>query len=288
MVGASADLPAARGRDGSLPSRLLAAAIFLPCLWLIVRRGDYHFVLLVDIILVTGVLEFYGLLRNKGFRPVRAVGVACVLILSWYAYFRAGVYSNFLLALALLFLMTFELLRGSVEEAVVRIASTIFGVLYVGWLGSHFILLRELPRLAGLDYEMGARFVFLAFLLTWSCDTGAYAIGRLFGRHSLFPSVSPKKSREGALGGILFAVIAGWVAQVTFADYLTLPMAVGLAVVAAVAGITGDLVESLMKRDSQLKDSGSFIPGHGGTLDRFDSLFFSIPLIYYFHKFFVI
>jgi len=155
-------------------------------------------------------------------------------------------------------------------------------------LGSHFILLRELPRPAGLDYALGARFVLLGIVLTWSCDTGAYFVGRAIGRTPLLPRVSPKKSREGAVGGVAFAMIAGWISQRTFASYMSLSMALWMALVAALAGIAGDLVESLMKRDLHVKDTAHLIPGHGGTLDRFDSLFFSIPLIYYFHKFFVI
>ena len=86
----------------------------------------------------------------------------------------------------------------------------------------------------------------------------------------------------------MFALLAGWIAHRTFAPYLAPAMAIGLAVIATVAGLAGDLVESLLKRGSAAKDSGGFIPGHGGTLDRFDSLLFSVPLIYYFHKFFVI
>jgi phosphatidate cytidylyltransferase len=277
-----------RRRDHSLVPRLIAAILFLPCLVVITRRGDLPFLCLVDLIIFTGILEFYALLRQRGFQPSQRVGALCALALSWYAYFRAGMYANFLLALALLLLMTVELLRKSTEQAVVHISVTMFGVLYVGWLGSHFILLRELPRLAGMDYALGADFVLLAILLTWSSDTGAYVIGRRWGRTPLFPRVSPKKSREGALGGVAFSLIAGVVAQRTFANYLGLPMAVGLAVLAAIAGLAGDLVESLLKRGSEAKDSGDFIPGHGGSLDRFDSLLFSVPLIYYFHKFFVI
>ncbi len=279
----------ARGKPRSdLFLRVFAAALFLPSAFIITRHGDLQYLFLVDVIVFTGLWEFYGLLEAKGFQPARKIGVFCGLALTWYAYFRGGMYLNFLLTGALLLLMTVALLRASVEKAVLNISSTIFGVLYVGWLGSHFVLLRELPRLGGLDYEMGARFVFLAVLLTWACDTGAYFVGRAFGRHPLFPRVSPKKTWEGALGGGLFAVLAGAVAQMTFASYLTLPVAIALGLLAAVAGITGDLVESLMKRDSKMKDTASLIPGHGGTLDRFDSLLFVVPLIYYFHKFFVI
>jgi phosphatidate cytidylyltransferase len=276
-------------KDSSLLARVLAGVLFVPCFILITLRGDFHYLFLMDLVIFTGLAEFYGLMSARGFRPARVVGIGCGLALSWYAYFRTGMYGNFLLALALLLLMTVELTRRSIDEAVTRIATTIFGVLYVGWLGSHFILLRELPRVLGLDYGLGAEFVFLVVLLTWSCDTGAYVVGRSLGRHALYPRVSPKKSREGALGGVLFSLIAAVIAQRTFAgDWLEPTTALILAFIAAIAGQTGDLVESLIKRGSQVKDSASIIPGHGGTLDRFDSLFFSAPLLYYALKFFVL
>jgi phosphatidate cytidylyltransferase len=279
--------PSSAGRS-DLALRVFAAALFMPCAYLITAHGGIQFVFLVDVVVFTGMLEFYRMIEAQGLRPSHRIGVLCGLALTWYAYFRGGMYLNFALAGVLLILMTVELTRRRVDQAVLHICSTIFGVLYVGWLASHLILLRELPAMVGLDYEMGARFVFLAVVYTWACDTGAYFVGRAIGRHPLFPRVSPKKTWEGAIGGVFFSALAGFVAQRTFASYLDLPVAIILGVVAAVAGITGDLVESLMKRDSHVKDSATIIPGHGGTLDRFDSLFFVVPLIYYFHKFFVL
>lgn len=289
MAVGTGDTSTTRKRGDGLGARLLMTVIFVPCLWIITNRGDLHFLIVVDMMIAMGLWEFYRLLENKGLEPNAVLGVLCGLAISWYAYFRTGIYSNFLLASALLLLMTVELARRSVEQAVIRISITIFGVLYVGWLGSHLVLLRELPRLAGLDYTLGAKFVFLAVFLTWSCDSGAYLIGRSFGRHPLFPRVSPKKSREGALGGLLFALLAGLVAQRTFAAEFLDPLpALGLSILVAIAGQTGDLVESMMKRDVAVKDSATLLPGHGGVLDRFDSLLFSAPLVYYTLKFFVI
>jgi phosphatidate cytidylyltransferase len=287
-VGSETPVTSAAPDRSELALRIFAAALFLPCAFVITQHGDLQFLFLVDVVILSGLWEFYHLLEAKGFHPARKTGVLCGLALSWYAYFRAGIYLNFLLSATLLVLMTVALTRRSVEQAVLHISSTIFGVLYVGWLGSHFVLLRELPLLVGLDYELGARFVFLAVLLTWACDSGAYFVGRSIGRHPLFPRVSPKKTWEGAAGGLTFSLVAGTIAHYTFASYLELPAALSLAVVASVAGVMGDLVESLMKRDSHVKDTARLIPGHGGTLDRFDSLLFSVPLIYYFLKFFVI
>lgn len=283
------DTTANRDFGSGLGARLLVTAIFVPCLWVITKRGDAHFLVVVSLMVVSGLYEFYRLLEHKGFEPAKLVGMGCGVAITGYAYFRTGIYGNFLLAAALVLLMTVELTRRSVEQAVIHISTTIFGVLYVGWLGSHLILLRELPRLAGLDYALGADFVYLVVFMTWSCDSGAYLVGRAFGRTPLFPSVSPKKSREGAVGGVAFALTAAYLSHLTFAsDFLDLQAALLLGLLAALAGMTGDLVESLMKRDMEVKDSASLLPGHGGALDRFDSLFFAAPLLYYTIKFFVI
>ena len=172
--------------------------------------------------------------------------------------------------------------------AVYHISVTIFGVFYVAWLGSHLILLRELPHLKGLDYSLGFSFVIVVFVLTWCYDTGAYAIGRLFGRHKIFPRISPGKTLEGVFGGICFSIAGILITRLIVADYLTLLQAVALAVIASVIGQLGDLVESMIKRDVKIKDSSAAIPGHGGVLDRFDSLLFTSPLIYYFFMYFII
>jgi phosphatidate cytidylyltransferase len=127
--------------------------------------------------------------------------------------------------------------------------------------------------------------VFLAFAVTWSADTGAYLVGSVFGRRPLLPRVSRHKTWEGALGGVGFGALAGYLASRTFASYLTPGWGVALGAVAAAVGLLGDLFESMLKRDAEIKDTSRVIPGHGGVLDRFDSLLFTVPLIYYFLKF---
>jgi hypothetical protein len=153
-------------------------------------------------------------------------------------------------------------------------------VIYVGWLLVHLELLRELPREVGVAYETGSAFLLFAFLLAWSSDTGAYFVGMAFGRHKLFPRVSPAKSVEGAVGGMLSTMAAALIGR----EYLvldsagqpliTVPQDVAFGVVVGIANQLGDLVESLLKRDAAVKDTSSMIPGHGGVLDRFDSLLF--------------
>jgi phosphatidate cytidylyltransferase len=146
----------------------------------------------------------------------------------------------------------------------------------------HLIFLRELPRHLGQDYAQGASYVLLAFFLTWTCDTVAYATGMTLGRRRLLPEVSPKKSVEGSIGGLLGAVIAAHVARLWFAPYLDVVHATVLGVGVGVFAQVGDLSESLLKRVSGTKDASDLIPGHGGVLDRFDSLYFAAPLVYYY------
>lgn len=289
LVSVSAADSRAPVKGDSLAARVLAAVIFLPALWIVTWRGGPYFMLTVGLMVFFGSREFFGMLEAKGLRPSSITGIGCALALVFYAWFRQGIYHDLVLAAGLLLLMVLELRHQTTDKAVAHIGATVLALLYVGWLGSHLVLLRELPRLAGTDYAMGADFVFLAVVYTWGSDTGAYLIGRTFGRRPLLARVSPKKSREGALGGLLFAAIGGWIAHMTFAQEFLGPVtAILLGLLVASAGQFGDMVESLLKRGLEVKDSASILPGHGGVLDRFDSLFFAVPVVYYTLKFFLV
>jgi phosphatidate cytidylyltransferase len=248
-------------------------------------EGGYVFLGFVGLVILIGMLEFYRMMRRKGMHPYRGIGVVSGLTLATYMYFRSGLYGNFFLTFVVIAIMGLELARRDNRMAVYHVATTIFGVVYVAYLCSHFILLRELPLQIGRDYRLGASFVFLVFAVTWSADTGAYAVGSLIGRHALLPRVSEHKTWEGAAGGIAFGALAGWIASHTFAGYLAPWQGAALGALAAFLGLLGDLFESLLKRDAELKDTSRIIPGHGGVLDRFDSLLFTAPLIYYLLKF---
>ena len=253
----------------------------------IAHRGGIYYLILVDMIIILGLFEFYKMMEAKGLRPYKWIGVLSGGALPWYLFFRQGIYANVLLTLTLIAVMIAELIRRDKGHAVYHISVTIFGVLYVSWLGSHLMLLRELPIIASLDYAVGFTFVIIVFTLTWSCDTGAYIFGRLFGRRKLFPSISPSKTVEGALGGTFLSIVGILIARGLMDTQLGIVDAVALAIAASVIGQLGDLVESMIKRDAKIKDSSTAIPGHGGILDRFDSLLFTAPLIYYALRYFV-
>ena len=276
-----------RLRQAGLLPRVVVTLLGLPCFIVITLRGGLFFLLLVDVILLLGLREFYAMMAGKGYRPYSAIGILCGLGVSWWVY-RGGAAISLLLTLTLLLIMILELLRHDTSHAQAHIAITVLGVLYVGWLGSHLVLLRELPGLVGAPYDLGARLVFLVTAITWMGDIAAYFVGVSIGRRPLLARVSPGKTVEGSAGGILAASATGVVCALTFAPFLTPVAGAILGLVGGLFGLLGDLVESLLKRDAGIKDSAVLIPGHGGVLDRFDSLLFTAPLLYYYLRSFVV
>jgi phosphatidate cytidylyltransferase len=273
--------------QSSIFLRLAATVVFIPCFVIITKTGGYHFLALIDAVIFTAMWEFYRMMEGKGILPYKFFGIICGLALSWYVFFHNGLYANLFLTVAVVALMCLELTRREPKMSVYHISSTILGVIYIAFLGAHLILLREFPLAINMDYGLGSSFVFLAFIVTWAGDSGAYIVGSLLGRHKLMPRISEKKTREGAFGGLAFAVAAAFLARATFAPYLEWWHAGLLGFLAGIIGQLGDLFESLVKRDVEVKDASAMIPGHGGVLDRFDSLLFTAPLIYYFIKFVV-
>jgi phosphatidate cytidylyltransferase len=276
--------PAPKGGGWSLRLRIASGILFVPLLILMARAGGLVFLAFVVAEVGLGLLEFYGMMFRKGLQPYVRLGLVSALGLLWVTFRPHTPQVDFLVTAALLLTLALELRRPEARQRVEDMAVTVFGVVYVGWLSAHFVMLRELPWRAGRPYAEGASYVLLAFFLTWSCDTGAYAIGRMFGRRRPWTRISPRKSVEGAIGGLLSAVAAGFVARAWFAHYLRLWDAAALGVLVGVFAQVGDLVESLLKRDSAHGDSSDFIPGHGGILDRFDSLYFAAPLVFYYLK----
>jgi phosphatidate cytidylyltransferase len=284
-LSAPAESPAAPPSGRGIVRRVAAAVVFVPLFVVLTRAGGYAFLGFVDLFILIGLLEFYGMMRAKGMHPYRGIGVASGITLSTYMYFRSGLYANFFLTFVLIAIMGLELTRRDNRRAVYHVSTTIFGIVYVAYLGSHLVLLRELPWHIERGYDLGASFVFLAFAVTWSADTGAYVVGSMFGRRPLLPRVSRNKTWEGAFGGVAFGALAGYLSSVTFASFLPPGWGILLGAIAGMVGLLGDLFESMLKRDAAIKDTSRVIPGHGGVLDRFDSLLFTVPLIYYFLKF---
>lgn len=196
-------------------------------------------------------------------------GLTGVLALQHYALFVAGLtFAVFLFAC--LFLVRF----GTVDKVAGELSLLCFGFLYLSIPMAHLILLRSLQH--------GTRWVLLVLFMVMLNDTCAYFTGTFLGRHKLYPQVSPNKSIEGAVGGLAGSVLAAGVGYVTFMPWAGVLPLLLLGLVAGVVAELGDLFESLLKRSFGVKDSGRLIPGHGGILDRLDSLIFAFPLTYYF------
>lgn len=164
--------------------------------------------------------------------------------------------------------------RSPLEQSLRDGAMTLFGVLYLGLTLGTLSMTRLLP--------LGEWLIFFLLLVTWASDTGAYLVGTLYGRHRLAPTISPKKTVEGLVGGLIAAIIAGYAARWWFLPDLSGLDCLILATLLTITGLWGDLTESAMKRSVGMKDTGGILPGHGGMLDRLDSLLFTAPVFYYY------
>ncbi|MGD9849641.1 MAG: phosphatidate cytidylyltransferase [Nitrospirales bacterium] len=181
------------------------------------------------------------------------------------------------LGLTLVILAGFFLNHHKMRQWMPKWMGYIFGIFYVALLFGYFIQIRQLPQ--------GITMVFFVLIVTWLSDTGGFVFGLTFGRHPLAPVLSPKKTIEGFLGGILFSLIGAILCHLWFFSVMSLPHSAILGILLAICGTLGDLTESAIKRSVQVKDSGTLIPGHGGVLDRIDSLLLSAPAFYYYALF---
>jgi phosphatidate cytidylyltransferase len=248
--------------------------------------GGLPFAIAIGLISVGGVMEFYRGVRRIGVRPVEWAGILATILFvtSMRTYERVTIGSVFPATLTLLLILSFlvELIRKK-RAPLVNVGVTVFGAIYVGWLISHLVVLRELHgdvTVYGYTNTVGAWLVMYTFVCTWACDTGAYFIGRYYGRTRIAAKLSPNKTLEGAVGGLVCAVLIAAIAGLV----IKLPPqhALALGVIFGVASQLGDFSESAIKRELTVKDFGTVVPGHGGILDRFDSLLFTGPLAYYY------
>ncbi len=263
----------------------------------IARSGGIYFLILIELGIFLGVYEFCDILRGRGLTPYKSLAIISSLILGLNAYFQSHLFTIITITALVISVSSAELFRRKKEEAIFHLSGTVFGVIYVGWLFSHFILLSQMPRVLepityknifGIEIRLGTSLAMLPFVLTWTNDSAAFFIGRKFGKRKFFPAISPKKTWEGVIGGGFAAILAAFIYHYLYASYLSWFDCVALGIVVGIIAPTGDLVESMIKRDVKLKDASAIIPGHGGFLDRFDSLLFTAPIIYYYLRFFAV
>jgi phosphatidate cytidylyltransferase len=271
-----------------LGKRVAAALVLAPLAVAAGWVGDWALAALLSVTAALASWEFYRIARTNGVEPLDRVGVPLAAALPLFvhaAYLRLFTLS--LGAAAVAFLAIFGIAiwaRGAQRRPLLSVATTVTGVLYTGGMLSFGYALRYHPYT--FEQRAGAAVLVFPLLLTWSADTGAFFVGRAFGRHKLAPAVSPGKSVEGAVGGLLLALLVAWAYErwvlMPVAHFRLMPGAVFLfAGVVVVAAIVGDLAESLIKRDAGVKDASHIIPGHGGVLDRIDSLLFVLPTAYW-------
>jgi len=263
---------------------------------LVVVLGGWWFTLAVGVIVHLGLLEFFRMAQFKGIRPATKTTLVAVqlLLVSTQAAAGNGLPTGSVagdVAAAVLpasgAVICGWLLLQPVTGTIADIAASIFGLFYLGFLPSHWIKLRDLldpalaPGLAGFSWPWspGMALTLLGCLLIVATDIGSYVIGRRLGRHPLSP-ISPGKTIEGALGGVICALLVGSLGGVLLGWRWGWLIGAVLGAVVSLFALVGDLTESMMKRDAGLKDSGDAIPGHGGILDRIDSYLF-VPAVVY-------
>ena len=252
--------------------RILSALLLIPLFLLLVQFGSLlHFTLLMGLVIGLAAWEFSRLCplgTDQGLSVLIVLGA-----LAWYAAtLWTGNLAGLLALLAGMALLRAILVRGEFRVNVLQGAWMILGVAYVGGLLSFPSLLR------GLDD--GRQYIYFLAFTTWVGDTGAFYVGSTLGRRPLCPRISPKKTVEGAVGGIIATVLLAVAGSAWIWPRLSWGRAAVAGLVIAVVGIAGDLCESAVKRAASVKDSGGIIPGHGGVLDRLDSLMFTGPVLY--------
>lgn len=255
----------------------IVTGLILAIGWLLLLLvGSYYLFCLIIMVAGGGALyEFHRMsapaTEQKFIVPAVILGILPLAAASVWG--SPGIISSLFLAFCLLVILTVGV-YPSLDNGLLFIARLWFGVFYLGFCAAHLILLRSFPQ--------GVNWLLVLTAVTAGSDTGAYYIGRTLGKTKLYPALSPGKTRAGAVGGLIGGLLGGLGTAVIFLDGINMLATAVLALVLSAAGIVGDLLESLIKRVSGVKDSGQLLPGHGGLLDRCDSLLLTAPVLYYF------
>ncbi|MFD2925555.1 phosphatidate cytidylyltransferase [Halobacillus naozhouensis] len=248
---------------------VVAALIFLP----IVMLGDVIFQAFVYLI---ASIAIYELMRMKKIARYSLASVI-TLLLMWTLMYKQGMFWGYdlpvtkseLTLLAVLILLSYTVLvknRFTFDD----VGFLLLSAIYIG-MGFYYLIVTR---------EEGLQFIFYALFVVWATDTGAYIFGRLFGKHKLWPQISPKKTIEGSVGGVILACVVAYIFHMIEPFSHSLLIVLLVTILISIAGQIGDLVESALKRHYAVKDSGKILPGHGGVLDRFDSLIFMLPILH--------
>lgn len=265
--------------------RVLTSVVAIPIIVIATLLGDFYFLTFVLLIGLISYHEFHTMIQIKGSNTNLVIGLIAVAIIITNSYTSLIDLEWILISIPFV-LLVIELFRNS-GSAIYNVGTTLLGIFYIGLFAGTIELIREFYSGNYLLYNQGGYIIISMLASIWICDSAAYYIGSAFGKHKLFPRVSPNKSWEGSIAGFVFAVIGMAATKVIILDFFNWQHVIIIGVIVGTIGQIGDLVESLIKRDAGVKDSSSIVPGHGGIFDRFDSLFFSAPAVYVYMYYFV-
>lgn len=255
-------------------ARELTSIVLAPFgIWVIGWGHPYVFAATIALCSVLALHELLMMGKKKGYElPVPLCLAIAVVILSAFILDDLSVEMGMFVTL-LVIPTSYVFSKKPLEDSLPASAIAVMATMYVGMLGGSIIRLRN-------DFPDGPKLIFFLAFVVWLGDAGAYYTGKNFGKHKMAPHISPKKTVEGGIGGIVTSIIAALVIHFTFFKTFPLMHAIIAGVLLSIAGMIGDLAESMWKRSAAVKDSGTLIPGHGGFLDRFDSIFFTAPILY--------
>ena len=261
-------------------TRMFINFLGIPAILLLTRTGGPSFAVFVGLVAVLGQIEFYNLMRMKGFQPWVIGGIGTGITWIAVSYYSPGLLYPLMMLIFLLYLTI--VLFKNIENTTVNTALTFLGFLYLPFMLSILIILREIPRQFGGDYLEGSRLLMLIFAAIWICDSLAYVFGKWLGKKKIAPTISPGKTWAGCIAGFFGAILTviifyylGWKPEfINFSDMLLIGAIIGIF------GQAGDFIESAFKRDAGVKDSSALLMGHGGILDRFDSFIFAPGFVY--------
>lgn len=259
-----------------LKIRVLSALLGIPLIIFILYSGGLYLYLFAAAVSLVGLFEYYRALNNININTNRIFGY--IAVVAYYIMFLLPITFDkpgFLIALSVITLLTCEIIRQ--KHNITEISVNVFGIVYIPFLFSHLLFIENL--------KYGNIILYLPFLTAWFTDTCAYFVGIYMGKMKLCPKISPKKTVEGALGGIVgsvvFTTVSGIIINNLGMDIRIIHFAI-TGLLCGIASEIGDLAASYIKRYTGIKDFGNIIPGHGGVLDRFDSILFTAPVIYYY------
>lgn len=253
---------------------LTALALAPLAVWLVGWAPPWAFNVAVGLIAMLALHEFLVLGQKKGYHvPIVLCLLIAAVIIAAFVLDEVSVEVGMFLTLLVIPASYVFKKDVSLDEALPSSAIAVLATMYVGMLAGSLIRLRN-------DFPQGPRLVFFLLLVVWLGDAGAYYVGKRFGKRKLSPRISPKKTVEGLVGGVLMSIVTVTVIHFTFFRDFALLHAIIIGIILSVSGVIGDLAESMWKRSAAVKDSGTLIPGHGGFLDRFDSILFTAPILY--------